>query len=147
MENAVKALIMAAGVLIGIMVLSIGTSLYSSLSEFVETSQENRISLEVQKFNDKFIKYINCDDFGDIEFTLTIQDIIPAANAAYDNNERNDYYVTIKVDGISIERNISTTSAVMLEQRLDETFKCTRNNVKFDQTTGRVCEVNFLTAT
>ena len=59
MENAVKALIMAASVLIGIMIISIGTSLYSSLSEFVETSQENRISLEVQKFNDKFIKYIN----------------------------------------------------------------------------------------
>lgn len=144
MENAVKALIMVAGVLIGIMIISIGTSLYSSLSEFVENSQENRISLEIQQFNEQFTKYINCNKHGDIEFTLTIQDIITAANAAYDNNQKTDYYVTIKLDGLSIERNISISSAGILATNIDAKFKCTRNNVKFNKTTGRVCEVNFL---
>ena len=147
MENAVKALIMAAGVLIGIMIISIGTSLYSSLSEFVEESQESRNSLKIQQFNEQFTKYINCDKHGNIEFTLTIQDVITAANAAYDNNEKTDYYVTIKLDGLSIEKNISVTSAGILKTNLDAKFKCTRNNVKFDNTTGRVCEVNFLLAT
>ena len=40
MENAVKALLIAAGVLIGVMVLSLGVALFSSLSEFSVNTQK-----------------------------------------------------------------------------------------------------------
>ena len=41
MENATKALMIASGVLIGVMIISLGISLYASLSGYVESSQED----------------------------------------------------------------------------------------------------------
>ena len=40
MENATKALLIAAGVLIGIMVISLGVSLYVSLGSYVDSTKE-----------------------------------------------------------------------------------------------------------
>ena len=40
MENATKALLMAAGVLIGIVILSLGVYLYGTIGNYVQMSQE-----------------------------------------------------------------------------------------------------------
>ena len=40
MENATKALLMATGVLIGIVILALGVYLYLSIGGYVKTSQE-----------------------------------------------------------------------------------------------------------
>ena len=42
MENAAKALLIASGVMIGIMILSLGISLYTSMSGYVESMQEGQ---------------------------------------------------------------------------------------------------------
>ena len=154
MENAVKALLMAAGVLIGVMILSLGVTLYSSLNTYVETSKEEMVSKQVQQFNEQFTKYINCNNFNDeTEFTLTIQDIVTAANTAYENNqsyglttyENNNYYVTVKLNGVALEQKINTETAKILEDLLGQevVYKCRRKDVKINEITGRVYEVNF----
>jgi len=152
MENAVKALLIAAGVLIGVIILSLGINLYTSLGEYVKGAQENMVSKETQQFNEQFIKYINCDKRTEqVDFTLTIQDIVTAANTAYENNlennltknENNNYYVTIKLDGTALEKNISSKTAEMLANGLGQTYKCSSQDVKINEVTGRVYEVEF----
>ena len=137
MDNAVKALIMSAGVLIGIMILSLMVSLYASLNGFVEESQENIAKQEIQRFNEQFLKYINYD-------TVKIQDIVTAANIAYENNINGGTYVTINMPGMTnLERRIDTDLAQILEACVGNEYKCNRNNITFDQATGKVIEVTF----
>lgn len=160
MENAVKALLIASSVLIGIMILSLGVSLFSSLSSYVETTQESIVSKQTQQFNQQFLKYINCNSSGDIEFTLTIQDIVTAANIAYENNKDygldiysgNNYYVSINIPGQdNIEKNINTQTVQILENGYELVggnlqaieYKCTADDVKINTITGRVYEVRF----
>ena len=143
MENAVKALIIAAGVLIGLMILSLGISLYSSLNEFVEEFEKDIADQKIQQFNEQFTRYINCDDSGNINFKLTIQDVVTAANIAYENNQNNGDYITIKLKGVALEDDINSDSATILKEGLEKEYKCSPQDVKINTTTGKVDEVNF----
>jgi len=152
MENAVQALLIAAGVLIGVMILSLGASLYSSLSEYIEQTQQDIANKQIQQFNEQFFKYVNCDNaFDNVDFVLTIQDVVTAANAAYENNEEyeltdhaeNNYYVTVNLNGTSIEEIINDRSSEILSNGLGVEYRCSRENVKVNTSTKRVYEVNF----
>ena len=160
MENATKALLMAAGVLIGLMVISLGVSLYMSLSEYVESTQDEIAMTEIKEFNEQFTKYINCNADGSIEYTLTIQDIVTAANIAYENNQIYDlqehkegnYYVTVKLSDnelgeIELEKTITSTAATLLQNGLGKEYKCQSIDVKTSEITGRVYELKFSTLT
>lgn len=153
MENSVKALLIAAGVLIGMMILSLGVSLFASLNSYVESVQENIASIEIQKFNGQFTKYINYnDDTDEKDFTLTIQDIVTAANIARENNlsynltgqTGSNYYVTINMPGHSnLEQIINLQSADILANGLGKEYICSYGDVEINTVTGRVFEVNF----
>lgn len=156
MENAVKALLIAAGVLMGMMIVSIGVSLYTSLSEYVESTQNEIAMTELQQFNDQFFKYINYNDSTrTTEFTITIQDVVTAANTARENNKFYDlseykdgsYYVIVKLNGTALENIITSNSAEILLNGLGQEYKCGSTDVLISQTTGRVYEVNFYTYT
>lgn len=154
MENAVKALLIAAGVLIGVMIITLGVALYSSLGEYVESVQEETRSKELQQFNEPYIKYINYNETThEIEFSLTIQDVVTAANTARQSNlnynlteqDGNNYYVTINLlpGNNQLEKNIGLNSAEILEKGLGQKYKCSSKDVKINPQTGRVYEVNF----
>ena len=96
MENASKALIMAAGVLIGIMILSLAVYLFAT---FGATSAEMHGQIEqdrINQFNAQFTSYESKQD-------ITIYDIITLVNLAKDNNESyelteatdTNYYITV----------------------------------------------------
>ena len=55
MENATKALLIAAAVLIAILIISLGIVIYNQASETV--SSVNMSGQEIQAFNDQFLKY------------------------------------------------------------------------------------------
>ena len=57
MENATKALLMAAGVLIGIVILSLGVYLYGTIGNYVQMSQEEMNNQALIKFNTQFYNY------------------------------------------------------------------------------------------
>lgn len=144
MENAVKALLIAAGVLIGVMVLSLGVTLFSSLSEFAINTQEQIDENAVQKFNEQFTRYIDTN--------LTIQDVVTAANTAYESNTKygltgpsdNNYYVIVNMPGNNnLQQNIDEKMSQLLKDCSEEKYQCTRENVIINSITGRVCEVTF----
>lgn len=149
MENAVQALLMAAGVLIGIMVISLGVSLFGSLSDYIGTTQEQIDANAVQKFNEKFTRYIDTN--------LTIQDVVTAANTALESNtnyglsEQTDtnYYIIINLTGEpNLEQTINGEKmAELLKEGIDKKYQCTINDVKINPNTGRVCQVTFTEVT
>ena len=105
MENASKALIMAASVLIGIMILSLAVYLFTT---FGATSAELHKQIQtdrVNQFNTQFTVYQNRSD-------LTIYDVITVANLAKDNNEYygletsddSNYYITVQLGNTYIEK-------------------------------------------
>ena len=55
MENATKALLIAGGVLIAIIMLSVGVALYSIYSNQAKEYDQIVSDTEIQKFNSKFI--------------------------------------------------------------------------------------------
>ena len=82
MENASNALIMAAGILIGVLILSLGVYLFV---DFGSTSAEIHSQTEQQQLaqiNSKFTTYLG-------KTNLTIYDIITVLGYAQENN---NYY-------------------------------------------------------
>ena len=169
MENATKALLIAAGVLIGIMVISLGVSLYVSLGSYVDSTKEQLELNEISKFNTQFLKYNNTilDESGSEvpSFTLRIQDVVTAANIAYENNKNlgdingeaneNNLYVAVNVkyNGSQQLNNIQRTinsqdtnvwnSSKLLSSDSGHQYTCYTANIKISNKTGRVYEINF----
>lgn len=81
MENASKALLMAAGVLIAIMVLSMGVYLYTTIGTYVRESQARIEQQSLDKFNAQFYNYQS-----DENEVFSFQDVVTVANIAYENN-------------------------------------------------------------
>ena len=62
MENASQALIIAAGILIGILILTLGSYLYIIFGDYVSNSQAEIAKNSLAQFNDQFLKYDNRTD-------------------------------------------------------------------------------------
>ena len=80
MENASKALIMAASILIGIIIISLAVYLFVT---FGATSAEVHKQIEIDRlnhFNNQFTSYEGKED-------ITIYDIVTLANLATENNK------------------------------------------------------------
>lgn len=159
MENASKALIMAAGVLIGILVLSLGVYLFASFGNTSVQIQAENEANELNKFNSQFTVYQGRKD-------LTIYDILTVANYASENNknynldsrnrgDQSTFYIGVKLDGKYIEElntkdqtnkienfinRLEVNNETELKNRL---YECKKNNVKISQITGRVYEIVF----
>lgn len=79
MENASKALIMAAGVLIGVLILSLAAYLYVDFGSSAAQINSQREEQQIIQFNTKFISYEGQEG-------LTIYDVITVASYARENN-------------------------------------------------------------
>lgn len=145
MENATKAMLIAAGVLIGVMILSLGVALFAELDSYVESSHEQIRFNEQNSFNAQFTQYIRDD--------LTIQDIITAASLANQNNinynatedERGDQaslYVAVYLEGTAIENDIQDRMINLLTGNKN-IYKCESTDVRFSEITGRIYEIYF----
>lgn len=92
MENASKALIMAAGVLIGIIIISMGVYLFGKAAAIPKEYSSKLEKDRLAAFNEKFEVY-NRED-------VSAQDIVTVVNLAVQNNRQYDiteidYYVKI----------------------------------------------------
>ncbi len=158
MENASKALLMAAGVLIGILTLSLAVYLFVSFgttsAEIYKKNEENQLN----EFNTKFTSYVGRND-------LTIHDVISVANLATENNifyelpkttaTGKDNYISVHLKGkgsiefgyqegrkssdINSQYNEYIKDDIIKNQTLPQ-YKCT---VEISPTTKRVFRVEF----
>ena len=145
MENASKALIMAAGILIGILILSLAAYLittFGASSAEIQKSNEEKI---LSEFNSQFIVYDGRKD-------ITIYDIITVANYAKENNEKYElteenrgklstYYINVKLENKSIENlDLYTQNEYLKNDKKDDKYSC---KVLVSEITKRVYKVEF----
>lgn len=129
MENASKALLIAAGVLIAIIILSVGVYLYASYSKQAKMYKNLVEQTEIQKFNSKFDVYLGRDN-------ITPQEVISVVNLAreYENQ------VIIIVDGERL--SASNSSENFMINNLENTFTASYADVQYDAI-GKISQINF----
>lgn len=152
MENAVKALYMAAGVLIGIMILSLAVVLFSSLQGYMEETNKQIMFNEVTRFNAKYTKYVDTE--------LTIQDIITVAGEAYENNKSynidpnawnessNSLYIAIYLENNGRIDQKMGENGEMIEllgnnNASIQKYKCANSDVEYSENTGKIFKMTF----
>lgn len=140
MENATKALLIAAAVLVAILIISLGLVVYNMAAETVNNSA-NLSEYEIQAFNEKFTKYL-----GDNISGTTVNALISTSfnhNLAQedDNTGRK---ITLNVDGTTVVdaqaqapvspqkvdtgRRYTVTAAYNQTSKLIETITVVTNN-------------------
>lgn len=154
MENASKALLMAASMLIGLLILTLAVYLFATFgAQASQIRKENEIQ-QKRQFNEQFTIYEQQSG------NVTIYDVVTAANVAKDNNEYygfisknssgkyidlynstkdgKDNYISVYLDSSSIENNDDTTS--FIKNNMESKYNC---KVDISSTTGRVYKVTF----
>lgn len=109
MENASKALIMAAGVLVGVLILSLAVYLIVTFGSESAQLHQQVAADQLNQFNSQYLNYEGSD--------ATIYDVVTVANMATENNinrnlgnaSRDDdstYYISVFLNGGHLEGNI-----------------------------------------
>lgn len=156
MENASKALIMAAGILLGVMIVSIAVYLFSVYGEYSSDAYAKIEKAQIDQFNTKFLKYYgtrtnNKDE--EEQVLCTAHDIITLANLAKQNNideevndlpeeERNDEINTyiridLKTKINNIMKNIYYIERLGDEERIKFIKDHATHKVKIKDKNGR----------
>lgn len=119
MENASKALIIAGGVLIVILVLTlfayINTKMGSGTSNLYSRLEDRNIT----EFNQKFLNY-------DENNHLRIQEVVSLINMAKNANINNNIgaHVDVLVDNASYLDKTTDELNTLLKDKADETYTC-----------------------
>ena len=102
MENASKALLIAGGVLLAIMIISLGVYLFANFGGITAQIGQNVEESQISKFNSQFITNVG-------KKNVTIYDIVSMANLATQNNQQygfqkqeslgNNYYIAVILQG------------------------------------------------
>lgn len=144
MENAARALTMAAGVLIGIMIISIAVYLFTSLGNTSSEIYSKVEQTKIDKFNSQFLKYYRLD-------TCTAHDIVSIANLAKNSNEYYEleegsgynYYVNVIVEDY-INNNGSATTELNFEKLDDAKYT---EFIQNNSTNEEKSEIKYFTCT
>ena len=136
MENASKALLMAAGVLTGILIISLGVYLFANFGGTSSQIHANIEQNQIEQFNSQFTTYVGKDN-------VTIHDVISMANLATQNNQNyeftkqdstgNNNYIAVLLNGTSIEYGYGTATSV-IEEKYNQMISQQVNSI--NSTTG-----------
>ena len=122
MENASKALIMAATVLLGVMIISVGVTLFKTFSDFSADTAQKMQEKQISEWNNTYLKYYGKTEYLQDEdnpnskkiitpIRVTAHDIVSVINSARQNNiyyfqndwpinpNENYYYVRVLISG------------------------------------------------
>ena len=135
MENASKALIIAGGVLAGILLLTLFSYLVMQMKNYAFYNYSKMNEHEVLEFNQKFLQYEGRDN-------LAIQDVITIINLAKDNNKKANKPLTITVYVENVDWTNQNTYE-LLETHLETKYKCLNGGVKIDNSTLLVNKIEL----
>ena len=145
MENASKALIMAAGILVGILIISLAVYLFADLGG---TSAKINKQVEQQKivqFNSQFTSYI--------EKELTIYDVVTILGYAQENNKyyegSNDEQIQVILKNKTITEYSEEQKKQLIESDQNnlannelKKYKLQEKNIKYNKN-EKVTEITF----
>lgn len=136
MENASKALIMAAGVLIGILILSLAVFLFTDFGAKSKAIYTQIESNQLTQYNSQYTIYDGRND-------VTIYEIVSIANLAQENNKKyeehsnyeSEYKVIVIFQGKGQIQNESYDKQKLIRDYISDfngqvvTFECVRVNL------------------
>ena len=113
MENAAKALLMAGGILIGILILALMVTLFESSRNLSDSYESTKKQEAIQQFNTNFTKYLGQD--------ITIHDVLTICNFAKENGFVEG--TTILKSGSSFNLNSSQIDKDLKEAKKEEIYQ------------------------
>lgn len=159
MENASRALMMAAGVLIGILILSLAVYLFANFGAASAEAHKRNAENQISQFNAQFTSYEGRTD-------ITVHDIVSVVNLARNNNESfgltaqtdDNYYIIVKVGTKTVENYTDDQLETLIDTDLKDmrtyytleggqpykglpTYQC---NVSINENTQRVNLITFI---
>lgn len=149
MENASKALLMAGGVLIAILIISSFMLFFTDLSNYENSQTDARMQEQVVKFNNLYTAY----DRSKITLNemKSLYNKIQSNNKRVENEETNYYPITSNIKDLCLKPedsadkiDITVTNFRELDERLKNNkynFKCEK--IEFDNEGGRVSKMTF----
>lgn len=145
MENASKALVMAGGVLIGILLISLAVYLFTDFGSTSARINAQNAEKQIVEFNSRFTSYEGYRD-RDGNWKITIYDIISLASYA---NEYNAYYEGSGEEKIDVTINGTTILNKTNDELINDYVENNGNLKKFScgqikyGDSGRVKSINF----
>ncbi len=133
MENATNALLMAGGVLIGILILSLAVYLFTTFGGTTAKVNDQNAQVQLTQFNAQFTKYEGIT-------TNTIYDIITVAGLARENNI---YYNYDPEYLIKVYMGMNEIDPDARESLIDSFSKNTYSCKVYYNSAGRVNKVRF----
>ena len=167
MENASKALMIAAGVLLGVMIISVGVVLFKSFGSTGTEIMDNIGKVQIAEFNNQFYKYYGkatnynsaTKQYEEETIKVTSHDIVSVANLAQKNNiqyevqnelGKSDNTNYVQVDVVGYLTKLETKTEKELSNFLKNNiqngnekkyFAC--SNIQTSNKTGRVIYIEF----
>jgi len=137
MENASKALIMAGGVLIGILILSLAVYLFIDFGGKASVIHDRITSNQLTQFNAQFNVYVGRKD-------VTIYQIISLVNLAKENNEEHqndgvfesDYKIEISLDSQNDRLRLGMNAKLSIITEMEENVWTVPYNAIYEKEEG-----------
>lgn len=136
MENATKALLIAAAVLIAILIISLGLVIYNQAAETVDSV--NMSSQQIQAFNDQFLKYNGSGKRG-TEVNALLKTVLNNNMSERIENGGNDTEKCIKITGTA-SASVNASAGTMSTVDPGKVYNIT---VKQNSKTGLVNEIDI----
>ena len=146
MENASKALLIAAEVLIGIVLLTLFSYLFTLMAENTSRIEKRAKLNRINEFNQEFLNYegrgvreVGKDSSGhSIYNPLSIQDVATLINLAKDNDTKYKFYTKVKIvlDGVDLTTTYNDGNAWLKDKmdnnNTDAKYKCTKVEIDIE---------------
>lgn len=141
MENATRALTMAGGILIALMILGALFLMFNNLSSYQNQNDTSTKSTQIAEFNNQFEPY-NKDK-------LTLMELHSVYNKVNSNNTKNPEYKIEMIyefnsnheDGNLKENFKSNFTAIEEAEKMNNTFSCI--NIEYKGVDGRISKIVF----
>lgn len=132
MENAAKALLMAGGILIALLVMGALVLLFSNLSDYQNKTDASVKQSQIAEFNNQFEPYNRND--------VTLMELKSLYNKILSNNAKSEYKIDTNI--LSIYPNINADFLDIDEdEKIHRRFKCI--NIKYENADGRISKIEF----
>lgn len=141
MENATRALTMAGGILIALMILGALFLMFNNLSSYQNQNDTSTKSTQIAEFNNQFEPY-NKDN-------ITLMELHSVYNKVTSNKEKNPEYTIDMIynfndnhEDENLKNNFkSNFSAIQEAEKMNTTFKCT--SIEYKGVDGRISKIVF----
>lgn len=134
MENASKALLMAGGIFIALMIIGSIIMLFTNLSDYQSNQDELELTSQIAEFNNQYEPYMKED--------LSLMELQSVYNKILDNNKQAEQSGT---EDDKIKTNIGdyitdSWSNISTNDKKTKRFKCSDSKYRSD---GRIKEIYF----